>query len=553
MDFLNQAFAQISDMFRSMTPGARLTAGLLLVMVVVSLGYLFTQQVSGTDVYLMNGAPIPASQQAAMEAAFAKAGLNTYEFEGSRIRVPAGQKAAYMGALADAKALPPDFGSYITDAIENTGQFSSSRQDEQRMNAAKQKELAQILCSMRGIENAAVLFDCERRRGLNAENLKTASVSVKPLGSEELTSQQVSKIRYTVAFAYAGLKPENVTVTDLNGRTYPGGEDIAGTGPESDRLGQAKQREEALWKSKIENLLSYVQGAIVTTYVELDNKRVSHTDKITYGDDGAKPIPIMSKEESDSRSSEGAPPAGPPGLKAQGANGPATLAMSRKGSSKSEDKSKSEQGSVINTKHEVTEEFPFTTKLVKVSVALPSSYLAGIWKQRNPTEEGAEPAEPDQAALDTIRDEEVTRITDLVGALLPKPTAGAATAKDLVAVSVFQNIAGEPIPEPGMAQNAMAWFAKSWSMLVMVGLAGFSLLMLRSMVRGTVVAPTPNAPEAATAEGETPVDESESPPAARLARFSGSGPSLRDELSELVHEDPDSAANILRTWIGQTG
>ena len=47
MDFLNKAFAQLSDLFRSMTPGARLTAGLLLVVVIVSLGYLFTHDMSG--------------------------------------------------------------------------------------------------------------------------------------------------------------------------------------------------------------------------------------------------------------------------------------------------------------------------------------------------------------------------------------------------------------------------------------------------------------------------------------------------------------------------
>ena len=43
----------------------------------------------------------------------------------------------------------------------------------------------------------------------------------------------------------------------------------------------------------------------------------------------------------------------------------------------------------------------------------------------------------------------------------------------------------------------------------------------------------------------------ESVAARRLRRFTGSGPSLRDELSELVQEDPDTAANILRSWIGQ--
>ena len=48
MDFLNKAYAQIADLFRTMTPGARITAGLLLVVVVVSLGYLFNSQITGS-------------------------------------------------------------------------------------------------------------------------------------------------------------------------------------------------------------------------------------------------------------------------------------------------------------------------------------------------------------------------------------------------------------------------------------------------------------------------------------------------------------------------
>ncbi len=42
MDFINKAFAQLADLSRSMTPGARITSVLLLVLVVVSLAYLFT-------------------------------------------------------------------------------------------------------------------------------------------------------------------------------------------------------------------------------------------------------------------------------------------------------------------------------------------------------------------------------------------------------------------------------------------------------------------------------------------------------------------------------
>ena len=53
MDFLNKGIAQVSDLFRSMTPGARITAGLLLTVVVVSLAYLFNRQTASADAYLL--------------------------------------------------------------------------------------------------------------------------------------------------------------------------------------------------------------------------------------------------------------------------------------------------------------------------------------------------------------------------------------------------------------------------------------------------------------------------------------------------------------------
>src|ERR1051325_4955771 len=107
MDFLNRAIAQITDLFRSMTPGARITAGLLLTVVVVSLAYLFNHQTSSPDAFLMGGESIATSQLPAVEAAFGKAKLSGYEIDAShRIRVPAAQKAAYMAALVDGNAMP---------------------------------------------------------------------------------------------------------------------------------------------------------------------------------------------------------------------------------------------------------------------------------------------------------------------------------------------------------------------------------------------------------------------------------------------------------------
>ena len=120
MDFLNRAQAQVSDLFRSMTPGARITAALLLAVVLISLAYLFTYQVSGSEAYLMGGESFPPSHLGAMEAAFDKAGLSSYEFEGNKIRVPRGQQSRYMGALAgDFHRLLSNGGMFMYPAIVN--------------------------------------------------------------------------------------------------------------------------------------------------------------------------------------------------------------------------------------------------------------------------------------------------------------------------------------------------------------------------------------------------------------------------------------------------
>ncbi len=107
---------------------------------------------------------------------------------------------------------------------------------------------------------------------------------------------------------------------------------------------------------------------------------------------------------------------------------------------------------------------------------------------------------------------------------------------------------------PGLGENAMVWFAQYWGTVGMIGLAAFSLVMLRSMIRSPG-GPAPDytgAPRLMSLEGEEG-EELDEEAVTRLGRFSGSGKSMRDELAELVKEDPDAAANVLKNWIGNAG
>ncbi len=193
MDFLNKSLAQVSELFRSMTPGARLTAGLLFAVVVVSVGYLFRQSAAGPDAYLFGGEPLSNGQLTRAEAAIAQAGLSGFQREGNRIRVPSGQQAQYLAAVADGGALPPNFNTILEDALGNGGPWESNEATRERLKIARQQTLSEIVRAMYWVENAVVLYDEHESRGLrtlSSTKQVSASVSVKPILGESLTPQR---------------------------------------------------------------------------------------------------------------------------------------------------------------------------------------------------------------------------------------------------------------------------------------------------------------------------------------------------------------------------
>src|SRR5207248_3199679 len=209
MDFLNKAIAQLGELLRSMTPGARVTAGLLLAVVVISMGYLFQHGATGPDAYLFGGDPLPDGQLTRVEAAIAKAGLSDYQREGNRIRVPSGQQAKYLAAVADAGALPPNFNTILENALDKGGPWESREATRERLKIARQQTLSEIVRAMPWVENAIVLYDEHESRGvreLSPTNQITASVSVKPIVGKSLTAVRVKNIQKLVAHS-VNMKP----------------------------------------------------------------------------------------------------------------------------------------------------------------------------------------------------------------------------------------------------------------------------------------------------------------------------------------------------------
>ncbi|HEX4130146.1 MAG TPA: FliG C-terminal domain-containing protein [Pirellulales bacterium] len=255
--------------YRQAPPAARAVAGALIVVALVVLGIRYAGEHHASTNYLFGGQDLSIAEISAMEAAFGKANLNDYVVEGRRLSVPRAQQAAYMAALADHAALPANFGDYMTRAMLQANPFTSRAQQEEMIKNAKQRELAMIVCAMRGIDKAAVHYDTNRTGGLRSTVVATASVSVKPQGTQTLDEKQVHAIRHLVASAIAGLAPSAVTVIDLNGCAYSAGDE--GPVPGADDPYLARVREyQAMYETMIHSALSYVPGVTVTVNVELD-------------------------------------------------------------------------------------------------------------------------------------------------------------------------------------------------------------------------------------------------------------------------------------------
>lgn len=217
---------------------------------------------------LLSGSVLPSSELAIMEAAFDRAQLTDYRTEGGRVYVPRSRQSAYMRALVDAEALPREFGGSLRRALANNSPWQSKAVQAELLRVATQDELSLVLCSMPGIERAAVLYDVEEQTGLAGGTVKTASVSIRTQPDAELDPNRVQAIRVLVAASIAGLSADRVAVTDLrSGRVFAGPlEEEAAVATADPALGRKLAYERVL-AAKVRQSLAYVKGAIVDVTV----------------------------------------------------------------------------------------------------------------------------------------------------------------------------------------------------------------------------------------------------------------------------------------------
>ncbi len=565
MDFLNQTSDQIKELYATMSVGGRITAAMLFAVVLLSVAYLFQYRSSSLDEFLLGGRVFSSSEIQGMEGAFATAGLSSYDYEivGNRVKVSRSARIEFLAALADADAMPPGLDTFMDNAVGKISPFESNAQREARTKHAHEKRMSQIISRMHGVETAIVTYDEQDSGGFPRRKEKRALAAVWAEGNTHLSEQLVRTVRNTVSAAEAGLKPEHVTVIDENAGLSHVGLDSNGMPiAANDAYAMRKRMYEDRYRQKILSSLSYIPGVIVAVNVELNSEGVVQRSSTKY--DSTETVAIRARDSSTTKTSSQPAPAGRPGAVANGvsANSSATVNQVA-GAESTTEQSESDKTTVPSYEQIMARPADLVPREVKTSIAIPKSYALAVWREQNPAGADGEPApEPTPDDLQKIETDNRTKIQEAIVAVLPELPAGDDKYQN-VTVSSYQDIKTEPLQPPGFAANFMAWLGGNVKTvgLSLMGVVG--LLMLRNMVR-SAAAGSPDAEEASeeseqsiqlaeqttTEEGEEPADPER---ASRLkTNFSG-GPDLRGELADIVKEDPEAAANVLRGWIGDVG
>jgi flagellar M-ring protein FliF len=558
---LRQQIEIIKARIAALDTTAKLLVGSLLV--VLAMGLFLVAQYAGTQDLV----PLAVSTTAKTEVLkfLAERGI-THEQQGEQILVPPDQRPTIISQLTEqgvggSNAI--DFNALI--ALETP--FDTARTNEGRRQTALQNVLNRTFAGYRGVKSASVLISSRPGSSIGTGAAShSASVSIVMKGGETLTQSQVDAIASTVAGSQAGLKPENVAISDgerqlksRSGRDHLAGENL-----------EHQQNVAEAVRERVMALLPNIPGAVVSVNPQVVTKTVQETET-KYSEGVSTPLSDSRVESSTKSGAQ----AGAPGVATN--TGMAVNGGGNNGNSTTSEKSDTKfEARIPGMQRSQFDPTGYPLK-IDVSVAIPWSYFKRVWELRNakPTADGAAPATaaaPDEAAINAIRDEEIIRLKKSIEPLIATD-AIENSKKGTVEVTWFYDFDG--VYSGGNASigggaaaviDAISPGTSIGGMVKTVALGALAVLalgMMLSMVKKASERPElPSAEELSgvppaleTDEADIVGEADESAPALEGVELDDE--SLRREqmltqINGFVKREPLEAAGLLKRWMRET-
>lgn len=564
-DHFLKIYGQLRDLFQSMTPGNRIIASLLITTLLVSLGFLVIGSIKPTEsrskyTYLFDGFEFSSKDKIAVESALSTGGLKDHEWVGNKLRVPKKSMASYAARIATEKAINVPGGA-LKDTAGALSPWDSNLSTSEKMLRAKEADAASSISKLEGVLSAEVIANRRKDWDKNVwarKEVFSVGVNVEPVGYKPLSDNTVAAIGGLISVIF-GADPSLVRVVDnKNNRIYSGtGEEMGG----GTSYSRAQAQYESNWKNKIYNILPHIEGLQVETTVVLTKLINESLFKVQH----EKPKATIHEHiRGSDYLNEGYTRFGRPGQIAMMSR---PLIQSDAGQDKAKITDKTheeEKTNALQGTETKAEMIPFIPERIFASLQISMDHVRSTWIAKNRTKETPEP----EATPEQLQEEEELIRQDtrkLVAKLLEeyRDPRKSPDPLDMVEVTFYEPIR-EPEPVMTSWQKTRVWLARHWQNLSLMGLVLCGMCVLWSITRPAkpdpiVIYEAPEIPmevfEAraqaeAEAEAAARAEEEDEEFQRTLDGFDKSIRSLQEEIADLVEENPDAAAAVLRQWIG---
>ncbi len=547
MGFFDAQIQSIRRQLSGLETSQRVALGLCVIILAGAI-LILTQWSLERQMVLLYADPMTPEQIESAERQLQSMG-ETYEIRADDIFVRPKDQARLIMALNARHSGPTKLNLTIEQLMKDKNTFASAQTTRNNYNYAKGNELALMIRAWSIVSDARVFIAPATRQTLRQRSNPTATVQVRLVSGTQMSKGIVEGLARMVAGGVGGgLEPQHVSVIDqVTGRSYvvDDSEDQFGG-----NLFELQRLQEKELKTKIEALLSYIPGVLAQVRLKLDDQAVSSV--VTALDE-----PYVKRETKDGTETVNTRSSQEPGV---GANTSVSLQGGGSGQSTTSEKSETEYMAQTGTQVTQTARKPGAVLKAAASIGVPRSYFIGALKALKG--EGAEEPQPDE--IDTYIEEQIPLIQKQVQPILD----ASAEAESTVVVSVYADqavtfITPAPQVEPAAASSVMEFVSANGKQIGLFALAVMAMGMMMMMARksGTpvsmqdegVVEVMPGGPLGDLFVDDGAVGKAGSPDAFLIAQETDENSirtrQISKQVSDLINDDPDGAAQLVRRWI----
>lgn len=568
MEKLRQIIENAGTYIGKMTASQKLLLGSLAVIAAMTM-FLVSQYASKPALVDLMSESGSAMSMSSLRAA----GIDAQVVNGT-IQVPPSQRSRAVAVLAQSGQLPGDTTLLFGNLGGAQDWKSSKEQHRQLFNIALQNELSRGIANMNAVSKATVILDVPQSSGLGrAVRVPSASITMFSSGGAFLTQDIVDAAAGMVMGSVSGLDSKNIQVID--GTTgQPRTVSSADSRLSSKFMDQAHAVGDDK-KQQIQAMLGHIPGVIISVTAMVDVTKVASTERSYSKVDEGTVSAVKSQgstEDSLQQASRGAEP---------GVRSNQTASINTGGSS----------GNSSNSNETIKEyqtQFGYIDKQtvdhrgmpthIRASIIVPEEYIRELLTNAlPPAEDGAEPVE---ISSEDIRErfegmDGNSGFKSLVVKQVTPHLIGQAPDGSMINGDVIVSMApiGNAYRQGGQIQSAgfmgsLMGSGGGGSMIlgngnlvetVLVGvLAAVSILMMLTMVRrSSKDIKLPTAEELVglppQLEGDNDLigeaDEGDSAMAGiEVDDAVIQIQQLRDQVTELIASDPESAAGLVERW-----